>query len=285
MKKSIENPNLSLLNIGYSDFYANWNWKAVCSPFARIYYVKNGNAQTLINGQSYPLKSKHLYLIPPFTLHDDLCDDYFSLFYIHFYEQALNKESLFDQFEMPIGVEATGLDLELIERLQQINPNRELGYFDPKIYDNQPTFSSYIAANKKMTFYDTIETSGILYQLLSRFLRKSTIKSLNIDFRINGALKYVHENIDKDISVSFLAGLSCVSDDHFIRLFKKEMKTTPIKYIQSKKMEKAQLLLMTTNKSIRNIAIELSMDNISYFNKIFKHYLGKTPGKYREEYL
>lgn len=285
MRSFSGNLSLSLLNIGYSDFNANWNWKAVYSPFARIYYVKKGTAKTIMNGKTYVLEPDHMYLTPPFTLHDDECEGSFSLFYIHFYEQAINKESVFDKYDIPVGLKVSELDSLLTERLLEINPKRELGYFDPKLYDNMPTFSRYIATNNKMPYHSVVETNGILHQLLSGFLGHAKLKPGSKDVRINNALKYIHENTDKDVSVAYLADVSCVTEDHFIRLFKKEMNCTPLKYILSKKIEKAQLLLITTDMPIRDVALELSFDNVSYFNKIFKHYTDKTPGKYRDEYL
>jgi AraC-like DNA-binding protein len=62
------------------------------------------------------------------------------------------------------------------------------------------------------------------------------------------------------------------------------MNATPLKYIHTKKMEKAQLLLITTGMTVRDIALELSMDNTSYFNRIFKAYMGETPTQYREKH-
>ncbi|GAB6011206.1 helix-turn-helix domain-containing protein [Viscerimonas tarda] len=284
MRYITENPNLILLNVGYSDMNANWNWKDVYSPFARIYYVKGGMARTRIGNKTYTLEPNHLYLTPPFTLHDDECDSYFSLFYIHFYEKSINKEPIFDVYDFPMGIEATILDLLLTERLLEINPDRHLRHFDPELYDNFPTFSEYIANNSKMPVHTLVETQGILHQLMSRFLEQAKIKDGKKDARINKSLLYIHENLDKDISVGDLASISCISEDHFIRVFKNNMNCTPMKYINLKKIEKAQLLLLTTDMPIRDIAMELLIENISYFNKLFKQYTGKTPGQYREEY-
>ena len=276
--------DLILLNVGYSELNADWNWKGIYSPFARIYYVEKGEAKTRIGGKSYPLKPGHLYLTPPFTLHDDECDSYFSLYYIHFYEKALKKESIFDIYKFPIEIKAGTLDLLLTERLLYINPDRHLRHYDPKLYDNPPTFSQYIADNNRMPMHSSIETQGILYQLMSKFLETAEIKTSNRDIRISKSLQYIHENINKDISVLNLSNIACLSDDHFIRLFRSEMGYTPLKYINLKKIEKAQLLLLTTDTPIRDVAFELSIDNISYFNRIFKQYTGKTPGEYRSEH-
>lgn len=284
MLKSNEELSLILLNVGYSELNANWNWKNVYSPFARIYYVKEGRAKIKIGDKTYILEPGHLYLTPPFTLHDNECDCYFSLYYIHFYEKVINKESIFDKYDFPIGIKAASLDLSLTQRLLEINPDRYLHHFDPQLYDNPPIFSQYIANNNKMSLHSSVETQGILYMLISKFLELLKMKSNNKDIRINKSLLYIHENIDKDISIEQLANIACITEDHFIRLFKKEMSCTPTKYINLKKMEKAQLFLLTTNMSIRNIAFDLSIDNISYFNRIFKQHTGKTPTQYREEY-
>jgi AraC-like DNA-binding protein len=284
MRETGHNPDLILLNVGYSAFNANWNWKKIHSPFARIYYIESGEARTRIAGKMYSLKPGHLYLTPPFTLHDDECDGHFALFYIHFYERALNKEPIFDRYEFPVDIEAESLDLLLTERLLHINPDRHLRHYDPLLYDNPPTFSQYIAHSNRMSLHSSMETQGILYQLMSKFLKTAVVKTNNRDVRVSRSLQHIHENIDKDISVSELSDIACISEDHFIRLFRNEMGYTPLKYINMKKIEKAQLLLITTNTSIRDIAFELSIDNISYFNRIFKQHTGKTPGAYRTEY-
>lgn len=280
-----ENPNLILLNVGFSEPDERWNWKAIRSPFARIYFVVEGTARTYINNQVYELSPGHLYLTPPFTLHDDESEGRFALYYIHFYEKTENKQSIFDTCDFPVEVSADDLHLPLIRRLHDINPDRHLQYIDPELYDNMPTLSRYIARNRAMPVYSMIETQGILHQLISSFFRNAQMKSGFIDKRVNKCLQYIHENTGKDISVSSLADISCISEDHLIRIFKKEMNCTPLKYIINKKMEKAQLLLITTDMSVRDVALELSMDNASYFNRIFKRSTGKTPREYREGFI
>jgi AraC-like DNA-binding protein len=273
-----------LLNIGYSELNANWNWKEIYSPFARLYYVKAGEARTCIRNKVYPLEPGCLYLTPPFSLHNDECDGYFSLYYIHFYENATGKESIFDKYEFPVRIEASALDLQLIERLHVLNPGRYLVNIDPKTYDNPPAFSRYMADNNKLPYHVLLETQCILSILMARFVEFRLRKSIDKDMRINKSLQYIHEHTDREISINDLSEIACVSNDHFIRLFKKETGQTPLQYINNKKIEKAQLLLLTTPSSIRNIALDLSLDNISYFNKLFKQHTGKTPLEYRKEY-
>lgn len=83
-----DNVTFMLLNVGYAELNADWNWQQIYSPFARIYYVKEGGARTKIGNDTCVLKPHHLYLTPPFSLHDDECDGHFALFNIHFFEKA-----------------------------------------------------------------------------------------------------------------------------------------------------------------------------------------------------
>ena len=86
--------------------------------------------------------------------------------------------------------------------------------------------------------------------LISRFLKDAQPKDSSSDNRIINVVNFIRKNIDKNIDIDTLAGLSCLSKDHFIRLFKSEMKTTPLQYIVKKKIEKAQLLLITKDLAI-----------------------------------
>ena len=46
-------------------------------------------------------------------------------------------------------------------------------------------------------------------------------------------------------------------------------------------MEKAKRLLLTTRKPIADIAMEVGFSSFSYFSKMFKAQMQKTPSEYR----
>ena len=53
-------------------------------------------------------------------------------------------------------------------------------------------------------------------------------------------------------------------------------------YIQKRRMEYSKNLLITTNKSILEIASEVGYENPSKFSEVFKNYFGILPNKYRK---
>ena len=228
--KEKENTDLILLNIGYAVHRADWNYKNVNSPFARIYLVRQGIAKLHLQDQVQSLTPGHLYLIPPFTLHSYECDDFYTLYYIHIYENPLSNQRILEDYIFPVEVDATPLDSQLVEQLADINPGRNLKEYDPSNYDNSSTLMQNILLHTKNPTYTMMETQGILLQLLSRFMKEATHKYEITDNRIRKTIRYIRKNIDKNITIDELTEICCLSKDHFIRLFKEEIHVTPVQY-------------------------------------------------------
>ena len=284
MTQSIDQLHLLILNVGLAIHNADWNWRNVNSPFTRLYYVTEGAARILLPTGIQELKPDHLYLVPSFTTHGYLCDTHFVHYYLHIYEDHQSESSILEDFSFPTEIPAGDLELPLIKRLCGINPTMQLPQSDPTSYDNNPTLIKNIIKNKQRTFCDKVESRGIVYQLMARFLKDAQPKTEINDDRIQKVLSYIRKNIYKTIDIDSLAAISCLSKDHFIRLFKKEINNTPLQYINQKKIEKAQLILITDSMPVKNISYLLAYEDHSYFNRLFKKLTGVTPQQYRDRY-
>ena len=90
----MENPENLIplaLNVGYAVHEADWNWRNVRSPFARLYYVSAGEADVMLPDGMIHLTPGNLYLIPSYTLHSDVCNGHFEHYYVHLYEDLENE--------------------------------------------------------------------------------------------------------------------------------------------------------------------------------------------------
>lgn len=284
MTQSIDQLHLLILNVGLAIHNADWNWRNVNSPFTRLYYVTEGAARILLPTGIQELKPDHLYLVPSFTTHSYLCDTHFAHYYLHIYEDHQSESSILEDFSFPTEIPAGDLELPLIKRLCGINPTMQLPQSDPTSYDNNPTLIKNIIKNKQRTFCDKVESRGIVYQLMARFLKDAQPKAEINDDRIQKVLSYIRKNIYKTIDIDSKVAISCLSKDHFIRLFRKEVNNTPLQYINQKKIEKAQLILITDSMPIKNISYLLAYEDHSYFNRLFKKLTGVTPQQYRDRY-
>ena len=155
---------------------------------------------------------------------------------------------------------------------------------DPSTYDNNSTLMENLLKNKQRALCDKVESRGIVYQLLAHFLKRAQVKVETKDDRIEKAILYIRKHIYEAIDLTTLSENSCLSKDHFIRLFKKEVGNTPLQYINRKKIEKAQLILITEDIPVKNIAYLLAYEDHSYFSRLFKKITGVTPQQYRELY-
>lgn len=278
MNLQVEQMHPLVLNVGLAVHNADWNWKNVNSPFTRLYYVTEGSAQIELPDGIYTLSPKHMYFIPAFTIHTNICKSNFVHYYLHIYEDHYSDNDWLDHWKFPVEIEATDLDLALFKRLCEINPHMTLQKSDPTTYDNNPTLMQNLIKNRQRAFCDKVESRGIVFQLLSRFFKQGQSKIEMEDNRIAKTVLYIRKHLNEAIELEKLAEISCLSKDHFIRLFKKELGTTPF---NQKKIEKAQLLLITEELAVKEIAFQLAFDDYSYFNRLFKKTTGVTPQEYR----
>ena len=117
--------------------------------------------------------------------------------------------------------------------------------------------------------------------LFSRFMEEATEKVWTKDERMVKVLNHIHGNIYENIDITNLAALACVTKPYFIRMFKQHFGVSPLQYINRKKMERAQLMLLTEDMAVKEVAYTLGFNDHSYFIRLFKKLTGRTPQEYR----
>ena len=100
---------------------------------------------------------------------------------------------------------------------------------------------------------------------------------------IKAILEYIKINYMNPISIEDLANVVNFSEQYFMRFFKKYMGMTCVDYINEYRLKIATNLLQTTDMTIMEIALKVGVNNISYFNRIFKKKFNLTPKEYRKK--
>nr|WP_279285655.1 AraC family transcriptional regulator [Colidextribacter sp. OB.20] len=101
------------------------------------------------------------------------------------------------------------------------------------------------------------------------------------DSRVSFALRYIEENYMKPLNLEQLAQEAGYSASYFESIFLKEMGTTLKKYVNKYKVEKAKVLLESTDEPIIDLAFRMGWSSSNYFCTVFKKYTGMTPLQYR----
>lgn len=280
-------PSFSLLHVDHVRLNHKWDYTNVISPYYRLYYIDEGEGFISSSKETIKLEAGYLYMIPSFTLCNLKCPISLSQYFLHLFEESPDGISLFHNNRTPMQVQAKDIDIANFKRLLQINPGRGINRSDnPKVYEKNIYYKEYQELNNRQNDAIYMETQGIIFQLLSRFLDAEHFKqkdSASIPSKILDTISYIQLNLDKDLTVINLAKRVNQNLDYFSRLFLQYTGERPLAYVQQKRIERAQYLITTTDKTYSEIAEETGFENVPHFSRIFKKVTSLTPGQYRQQ--
>lgn len=284
--KRVLRHTFSLLNTDYVKLNSKWNYRNVISPYHRIYFIDEGEGELSDHEKTLKLEAGYLYLIPNYTLCDMVCDDYLSQFFVQFFEESLEGESLFPAGTSILKVKANDIDAMNFKRLIAINPGRGINRSDnPQIYEKHIYYNEYQQLNNRQSLAVFLETQGILLQFLSKFmlpdLLKKTVKQF-VPKKIMDAMKFVSANLHLTLTVKFLASRANQNTEYFSRTFEEHTGTRPLAFITQKRIERAQHMIGASRLSYAAIAELTGFKSLSNFSRTFKKVTGLSPSGYKQ---
>lgn len=102
---------------------------------------------------------------------------------------------------------------------------------------------------------------------------------------VRKAMKYVERNYEKEIILSDVAQVACVSSAYLSSSFTKTLNITFVEFVKYYRVEVASNLLDNVDLTLEQIAEEVGFCDNSYLNRCFKKIKGISPGKYRTEFV
>lgn len=269
-----------LKNIAFFRFDRQSEYCNVISPFSRLYMIADGQGYLILDGLKITLEPNHIYLIPSFTPCSYIFGEQLAHIYIHFSMGMPSGLNIFHLFKVLQKTKADGDDLVLFQKCLDLNPGYALPHHDPRVYQSKPWINREILYSSLSHYLDT---AAIIAQLFSRFIKEENTSNIsniaNKDYR--KVLEFIQINLQHEISIHQLAEMAYASRDHFSRVFKSITGMPPSEYIIRKRLEKAKMLLLTTNESLSGIVAQTGFRTTAYFCRIFKKYTSFTPGEFR----
>lgn len=101
------------------------------------------------------------------------------------------------------------------------------------------------------------------------------------DYRVRRSLRLIQEIVGEGIEMEQLARKVGLSRPHFFKLFKQHMGVTPNVYMNTLRSERAIDHLLTSDKSITDIAFDLGYSSQASFTRFFSSNVGIAPSEYR----
>lgn len=104
------------------------------------------------------------------------------------------------------------------------------------------------------------------------------------DDRVAQAIEWALENLDRRLSVDDLADRACMSRRNFVRSFQRATGTTPARWVLSRRLDRARVLLERSSDPIGEIAQECGFGSAVTFRQNFVRAYSTTPTSYRNRF-
>lgn len=102
---------------------------------------------------------------------------------------------------------------------------------------------------------------------------------------VSQAIRYIHEHYEMPLTIDSLASILECSPRHLARLFRNsDIGQSPSDYLIQFRMQKASELLIQTELTLQDIAINVGYQDGYYFSRMFKKYMGLSPIRYRQQH-
>ena len=239
-----------------------------------LLYTLNGEADIIVEGTKYRLLKKHIMVIESRQVHSTFAYQDTSMFIcIHISKKYMQK------YLPDIGL----YQIRCIP--EEIDTEHFPAYLE--ICRLMESLTRLYMAECVPTF--TMESEGIILQVLSRLLRFFSKKTLphaaNVSpssyDRLRTIITYVEEHFREPISLRDGAGQLGLAREYFCRFFKKNMGISFLEYINEVRLAHIYYDLTHTDTPISIIIEENGFTNQKLFNKLFKELYGCTPSAAR----
>ena len=152
---------------------------------------------------------------------------------------------------------------------------------DDKLYSISKIMTSFELCSASKTLAATLRKKELIYRLLGAISASAPLLSTrrDIDSRILAGVQLLEQSYLENIPITSFADASHVSVSSFRERFQKQFGTSPVKYRNNLRIERAKELLYEGSSSIAEVAYASGFENVGYFCRCFKQITGEFPTK------
>lgn len=148
------------------------------------------------------------------------------------------------------------------------------------------SFENFIIENRQQETQSIVtsleQDMNALMTLLYRVMSDSTLSRLYL--YLDSGIKvqhYIEENSSYELQIEDIALFAHTSVSFLYKVFKEYSNFTPMAYLSYVRISKAAEMLKTTDKKIKEIALECGFVSIQTFNRQFGQQMNCSPREYR----
>ena len=261
-RESLVQPEL--IYTGLLEDAPNWFNIQHSHDFCEILYVAGGAGEAILEGKKFRLAPGDLVVVNPGTLHEERSDAKAPLRLIFL---AIRD------FAVP-GLPAGCLSQEKYRVLSCGEYRYKMDIYLRELLQE---------TSSQIEFYQEISQGLVsaLLVLVMRLIRINPEDEAALSQECQKIKEYLDQNFTSPITLESLSETVYISKHYLSHLFKEQTGVSPIKYLTSKRMEKACELLSETELPVSEVSKAVGYENPLYFSQVFKRIYGISPVKYR----
>lgn len=244
-----------------------WQIETRTIPDNEFVLITSGKGEITISGKLYPARQGMLFLFRPGLPH-----------------------SLKSSNESPMSFYAVHFSythLHYSDNNWNINENTELlpigQAFETGSFPRLRSLLSDLVTQwtKRIPGYE-LAVNGLFLQFLYTVLQDSRTRDINYSSRqkVLEVMEYINHNLDKKLSVNYLAKTVNLSPDYLSSIFRSYTGYPLLKYINKCRIDRAKALLDGDTHKVRDVAALLGFRDEFYFSRVFKKYEGISPSEF-----
>ena len=237
-----------------------------------FHYFMEGQGALLINRAKYVIDGNRIYFVQPREFHSILPEAVEKP--ISYYAVLFTPET-----DNPVDEELVGLMGHLWYARNRSLPADAKDRFS--LDDLYRLSKSSSERSQKAAQHELI---SLLYRWFDHFesspeyIHSSESKNEHVE----RALALMRKNVREKLSSDDLAGMLGLSEEYFIRLFRRHLGMSPFQYFTRLKIEAASAVLVDNQLTISDVAYRFGFENPFHFTKVFKKCTGLSPREYRK---
>lgn len=118
--------------------------------------------------------------------------------------------------------------------------------------------------------------------LIYRYVKEQFLSGCGNEI-LKKAIDYMYQHYRMDVSMDEVALHAGVSGRYLRALFSRNLNVSPVDYLNRVRVNKAMVLLKTTNLSVKEVSFQCGFRSPQYFSRIFKQLTGFSPRKVEYE--
>lgn len=249
--------------------------------FMELSFVYEGYGYEKINGEDHPMQPGTASILLPHHIHEIHSETDTP---IRLYCCMFDMNILFDSpYDAILGnyLLKTGTDIPSHYDLD-VDQFFDVKRIMDKLYEAHQGSAfmknSFIRVKLIEAFIIILRSNSIFNKNL---LTQQNIPDQNATKKIMEIVRYVHLYYREPLSLKMLSNIFYLSAPYISRLFKEQTGQNFTDYLHALRIKSALSLLVTTNMSINEIAMEIGFEHIRSFSRVFREKVGVTAREYR----